>query len=264
MFLMQSIDFNCWSPEKKMLCIVICEVKLGKTETFIFYSGDVLKLDSTLLVGIRNTWILQLCHWKHIKLIKMLSVLIASSALILTVYLHIKLTVEPNWKGDMCGLKWEKIVVLKLLKLHHCIFPNKKFVAPFEGHTLGVLIESDSFVIISLSNNSCVAFFPLIIHCVLIHALISVSLTQNCQVRMTLSSTADCELLILSSFMYSSVPYADRAPPWKLVLCSLLRVLESVTDVLSCETGSQVDRVGLFAVQPQCHECKTSLCHDTF
>lgn len=86
---------------------------------------------------------------------------------------------------------------------------------------MGVLIESDSFVIISSSNNSCVAFFPLIIHCVLIYILISVSLTQNCQARLLLSSTADCELLILSSFMYSSVPYADGAPSWKLVLSSL-------------------------------------------
>lgn len=219
-------------PWEKMLFVVICEIKLGKTKSFIFYPGNVLKLDSTLLVGIRNTWILQLCHWKHIKLIKMLSVLIVSSALILGVYLHIKLTVEPNWKGNMCGLKWEKILVLKSLKLLHCIFPNKKFVAPCEGHTMGVLIESDSFVIISLSNNSCVAFLPLIIHCVLIHVLISVPLTQNCQVRMAISSTADCELLILSYFMYSSVQYADGAPPWKLVLSSLLRVLESVTDVI--------------------------------
>lgn len=31
----------------------------------------------------------------------MLSVLIVSSASILGVYLNIKLTVEPNWKGDV-------------------------------------------------------------------------------------------------------------------------------------------------------------------
>lgn len=118
----------------------------------------------------------------------------------------------------MCGLKWEKIFILKSLKHHHCAFPKKKkkCIASFENLTVSVLIESDSFVIISSSNNFCVAFFPLIIHCVLIYILISVSLTQNCQARMIPSHTTDCELLILSSCMSSSVPYADGAPPQNL------------------------------------------------
>lgn len=77
-------------------------------------------------------------------------------------------------------------------------------------------MESDSFVIISSSNNSCVAFFPLIIHCVLIYILISVSLTQNCQDRMMPSYTTDCELLILASSMCSIYADADGAPPQKL------------------------------------------------
>lgn len=37
----------------------------------------------------------------HIKLIKMLSILIVSSASIFEVYLDIKLTMEHNWKGDV-------------------------------------------------------------------------------------------------------------------------------------------------------------------
>lgn len=41
----------------------------------------------------------------HIKLIKMLSVSIVSLAAILRVYLNIKLTLEPDWIGDVCELK---------------------------------------------------------------------------------------------------------------------------------------------------------------
>lgn len=200
------------------------------------------------------------CHWMHIKLIKMLSVLIVSSASVLGVYLNIKLTVEPNWKGDMYGMKWEKIFILKSLKLHQCVFPNKKkCIAPFEDRTVSVLIESGSFVIISSSNNSCVAFSSLIIHGVLIYVLISLSLTPNCQARVILSSTADCELLILSSFMYSSVPYADGASPWKLVLSSIWGSL-SLAQMFCFETGFQVNGVSLSAVQAQHQEHKASPC----
>lgn len=123
------------------------------------------------------------CHWMHIKLIRMLSVLIVSSPSVFEVYLNVK-----QWnitEKVMCRLKWKKICILKSLKLHHCVFlKNKSVLHLFENVTVSVLMESDSFVIISSSNNSCVAFFPLIIHCVLIYILISVSLTQNCHARM--------------------------------------------------------------------------------
>lgn len=115
-------------------------------------------------------------------------------------------------------------------------------------------MESDSFVTISSSNNSCVAFFPLIIHCVLIYILISVSLTQNCQARMVPSYTPDCELLILSSSMCSSVPYADGAPPQKL--CFL--VLESATDVL---IWSRISEWGGFVFSLRNMRCLHAVSH---
>lgn len=98
-------------------------------------------------------------------------------------------------------------------------------------------MESDSFVIISSPNNSYVAFFPLITHCVLIYVWISMSLTQNCQVRVVLLSTADCEQLFLSPFLYSSVPHAEGLLPGSLCF--------SVFDSpwMSCSgAGSRVNR----------------------
>lgn len=55
-----------------------------------------------------------------------------------------------------------------------------------------------------------------------------------------MSSTADCDLLILSSSMYSSVPYADGAPPWQLVLSSLWGS-SSLSQPFHSKTGSQVN-----------------------
>lgn len=111
----------------KTLSVVtrVIQLRIGKTGPFRFLSWKYAKVGFHFESRHKKYMNITTCHRMHIKLIKMLSVSIVSLAAILGVYLNIKLTLEPDWIGDVCELKWGKIFMLKSLQLLHSAYPDE-------------------------------------------------------------------------------------------------------------------------------------------